>query len=60
MAAGTVFPAPGMGRPFVDSITSHDFPVMLAAGTIIIAGVVLPSLSADVRHTVMNPGIRLE
>ena len=56
----TVFSVPGMGRLFVDSITSHDFPVMLAVGMIIIVGVVLLNLLADVLYTVINPRIRLE
>ena len=60
MVTETVFPAPGTGRRFAGSIASHDFPVMLAAGMIIIVGVAPPSLPADVRYTVMNPGIRLE
>ena len=56
----TVFSVPGMGRLFVDSITSHDFPVMLAVGMIIIVGVVLLNLLADILYTVVNPRIRLE
>lgn len=56
----TVFSVPGMGRLFVDSITSHDFPVMLAVGMIIIVGVVLLNLLADILYTVINPRIRLE
>ena len=56
----TVFSVPGMGRLFVDSITSHDFPVMLAVGMIIIVGVVLLNLLADILFTVINPRIRLE
>ena len=56
----TVFSVPGMGRLFVDSITSHDFPVMLAVGMIIIVGVVLLNLLADILYTVINPRIRME
>ena len=56
----TVFSVPGMGRLFVDAITSHDFPVMLAVGMIIIVGVVLLNLLADILYTVVNPRIRLE
>ena len=56
----TVFSVPGMGRLFVDSITSHDFPVMLAVGMIIIVGVVFLNLLADILYTVVNPRIRLE
>jgi peptide/nickel transport system permease protein len=55
----TVFSVPGIGRLFVDSITSHDFPVMLAIGMIIIVGVVIMNLLADILYTVINPQIRL-
>ena len=41
-------------------ITSHDFPVMLAVGMIIIVGVVLLNLLADILYTVINPRIRME
>lgn len=56
----TVFSIPGIGRLFVFSITSHDFPVMLAIGIIIIVGVMLMNLLADVLYTVVNPQIRLD
>lgn len=56
----TVFSVPGIGRLFVTSITSHDFPVMLAIGVIIIVGVVTMNLLADILYTVVNPRIRLE
>lgn len=56
----TVFSVPGVGRLFVTSITSHDFPVMLAIGVIIIVGVVVMNLLADILYTVVNPQIRLE
>ena len=55
----TVFSVPGVGRLFVESITSHDFPVMLAIGIIIIVGVVVMNLLADILYTVVNPQIRL-
>ena len=38
---------------------SHDFPVMLAIGVIIIVGVVIMNLLADILYTVVNPQIRL-
>lgn len=56
----TVFSVPGIGRLFVQSITSHDFPVMLAIGIIIIVGVVVMNLLTDILYTVINPQIRLE
>jgi peptide/nickel transport system permease protein len=55
----TVFSVPGVGRLFVTSVTSHDFPVMLAIGVIIIVGVVVMNLLADILYTVVNPQIRL-
>jgi peptide/nickel transport system permease protein len=55
----TVFSIPGIGRLFVTSITSHDFPVMLAIGVIIIIGVVVMNLLADILYTIVNPQIRL-
>ena len=56
----TVFSIPGVGRLFVDSITGHDFPVMLAIGMVIIVGVMLMNLLADVLYTVVNPQISLD
>jgi peptide/nickel transport system permease protein len=56
----TVFSIPGVGRLFVLSITGHDFPVMLAIGILIIIGVMLMNLLADVLYTVVNPQIRLD
>lgn len=56
----TVFSIPGLGRLFVDSIGSHDFPVMLAIGMIIIVGVMIMNLLADITYTIVNPQIRLD
>lgn len=56
----TVFSIPGVGRLFVDSIGTHDFPIMLAVGMLIIVGVMLMNLVADIIYTMINPQIRLE
>lgn len=56
----TVFSMPGTGRLLVASITSHDFPVMLAIGMMIVAGVALMNLLADIAYTVVNPQIRID
>ena len=56
----TVFSIPGVGRLLVTSILTHDFPVMLALGMIIIAGVMLINLFTDILYVVVNPQIRLE
>jgi peptide/nickel transport system permease protein len=55
----TVFSVPGIGRLFVDSIASRDFPVMLAIGMMIIVAVMLTNLVADIVYTIVNPQIRL-
>ena len=56
----TVFSVPGVGRLLVTSILTHDFPVMLALGMIIITGVMLINLFTDILYVVVNPQIRLE
>ena len=55
----TVFSIPGIGRLFVESIGTRDFPVMLAIGMVIIVGVMLMNLIADLVYTAVNPQIRL-
>lgn len=55
----TVFSIPGIGRLFVETIGTRDFPVMLAIGMLIIVGVMLMNLVADVLYTLINPQIRL-
>ncbi|MGF7160940.1 peptide/nickel transport system permease protein [Rhodoligotrophos appendicifer] len=55
----TVFSMPGIGRLFVSSIGTHDFPVMLAIGILIIVGVMLMNLLADILYTIVNPQVRL-
>jgi len=54
----TIFSMPGMGRLFVSSIESRDFPVMLAVSMLIVIGVVLMNLLADIGYEVANPQIR--
>jgi len=54
----TIFSMPGIGRLFVASIESRDFPVMLAVGILIVVGVVLMNLLADIGYAVVNPQIR--
>ena len=55
----TVFSVPGTGSLFVTAILARDFPVMLGVSMLIIVGVVLMNLVADLLYTVANPRIRL-
>lgn len=54
----TVFSMPGIGRLFVSSIAARDFPLMLAIGMLIMVGVVVMNLLADLVYTLVNPQIR--
>ena len=56
----TVFSMPGVGRLFVAAIAGRDFPIMLAVGMVVVVGVVIMNLIADILYTVVNPQIRLE
>jgi peptide/nickel transport system permease protein len=55
----TVFSIPGLGRLFVSAIGGYDFPVMLAMGMIVLAGVMVANLLADLLLAAINPQIRL-
>lgn len=54
----TVFSMPGMGRLLVNAISARDFPVMLAVGMVIIVGVMLLNLLADLAYSLINPMVR--
>ncbi|APH71664.1 ABC transporter permease [Aquibium oceanicum] len=54
----TVFSMPGMGRLLVSAISARDFPVMLAVGMVIIVGVMILNLLADITYSLVNPLVR--
>jgi len=54
----TVFSMPGMGRLLVTAISARDFPVMLAVGMVIIVGVMVLNLLADLTYSLVNPLVR--
>jgi peptide/nickel transport system permease protein len=56
----TIFSMPGIGRLFVAAIEGRDFPVMLAVGMLIVVGVVLMNMLADIAYTIVNPQLRHE
>lgn len=54
----TIFSMPGTGRLLVSAIEARDFPVMLALGMLIVVGVVVMNLLADIAYAIVNPQIR--
>ncbi len=56
----TVFQVPGIGRTYVQSIESRDYPMILGT-TILYAGLVaLLNLIVDVAYVFIDPRVRLE
>lgn len=56
----SVFAWPGLGRLLVDSIGYRDYPVVLAAVTVMAVAVSLVNLLADLAYAVANPVVRVE
>ena len=54
-----VFSLPGVGRLFVGAIRGNDYPVILAVGMIVLTGMMLTNLLADVALARINPQVRL-
>jgi peptide/nickel transport system permease protein len=54
----TVFAYPGLGRLFFTSLTSRDYPILLAMLLLGAASVILFNLLADVLYSVVDPRIR--
>ena len=55
----TIFSTPGIGRLLVSSITSYDYPVILAVTLIILTAVAVANLAADLVYVRLNPQVRL-
>jgi peptide/nickel transport system permease protein len=54
----TVFGWPGIGRLLFDSITSRDYPTMMAILLLVSLTVVLANLATDVVHRLLDPRVR--
>jgi peptide/nickel transport system permease protein len=54
-----VFSVPGVGRMFVSAIAGHDYPVVLAIGMVVLTGMMLCNLLADLALAIINPQVRL-
>jgi peptide/nickel transport system permease protein len=54
----TVFSLPGIGRLLVSAIGARDFPVILAIGMLLVIGVMVANLIADLTYSLVNPLVR--
>jgi peptide/nickel transport system permease protein len=54
----TVFGWPGIGRLLFDSITSRDYPTMMAILLLVSLTVVLANLATDIVHRLLDPRVR--
>jgi peptide/nickel transport system permease protein len=54
-----VFSLPGIGRTFVSAIRGNDYPVILAVGIIVLSGMMITNLIADIVIAWINPQVRL-
>jgi len=55
-----VFNYPGLGRLLVFAIQNRDLPLLQAITMVVVVGVVLANLVADVLYAALNPRIRLK
>lgn len=55
----SVFGIPGMGRLYIDALSSYDFPVTQAYLLVIAVLTVIATLLSDVLYTIVDPRIRL-
>jgi peptide/nickel transport system permease protein len=53
-----VFSLPGVGRLFVSAIHGNDYPVILAVGIIVLTGMMVTNLLADIVIASINPQVR--
>jgi oligopeptide transport system permease protein len=55
-----IFAVPGIGRAFVNSITSRDYPLVMGTTIILATLVVIMTLVSDILYKVVDPRITLE
>jgi peptide/nickel transport system permease protein len=54
----TIFSWPGLGRLFFDSLSSRDYPVLMAMMVLSAAAVVFCNIVADIIYGLLDPRIR--
>ena len=55
-----IFAVPGVGRDFVNSITSRDYPLIMGTTIVLAALIVVMNLVGDILYKVVDPRINLE
>ena len=55
----TVFVIPGIGRSFVEAVTSRDYPMILATTVLFSVVVAIANLVVDVLYVFIDPRVRL-
>ena len=55
-----IFAVPGIGRAFVNSITSRDYPLIMGTTIILAALIVIMNLVSDILYKIADPRITLE
>ena len=55
-----IFAVPGIGRAFVNSITSRDYPLLMGVTIVLAVLIVVMNLVSDILYKVVDPRINLE
>lgn len=55
-----IFAVPGIGRDFVNSITSRDYPLIMGTTIVLATLIVVMNLVSDVMYKIVDPRITLE
>lgn len=55
-----IFAVPGIGRSFVNSITSRDYPLLMGTTIVLALLIVVMNLISDILYKVVDPRINLE
>lgn len=56
----TIFSVPGLGARFVDSVTSRDYPMIMATTAFLAIIVIIMTLVSDILYKVVDPRVNLE
>lgn len=60
MVVEQIFAIPGLGRYFVDSVSSRDYPVIMGTTLLFAAMLVISNLFVDLSYTLIDPRIQLD